>query len=151
VIRATLFVLLSLSCLAGDVTAQDGGVNRFEVATIKLLAPDVQRTVGVTVYPGGRVVLSGMALKGLIGTAFQLSAWQISGDADWMTSDKYAIEARAPENSGITNFNYTLYDIEDARLRAMLQTLLIDRFHLRVHREPTPIRSRGCSRTSASS
>jgi uncharacterized protein DUF3738 len=49
----------------------------------------------------------------------------------WMTGDKYAIEARAPENSGI----YTLYDIEDARLRALLQTPLIDRFHLRVHRE----------------
>jgi uncharacterized protein (TIGR03435 family) len=76
-----------------------------------------------------------MSLKALITTAFRLSFWQISGGEDWIRTDLYTVEAKAPENSGITNFNYSLYDIDDVRLRQMLQGLLMDRFQLRVHRD----------------
>jgi uncharacterized protein (TIGR03435 family) len=121
--------------MAPRVVAQEAAANRFEVASIKPVDTSSPRMVGVTVYPGGRVVLSGMRLKGLVSTAFRLSAWQISGGEEWMEKDAYVIDAKAPENSGITNFNYSLYDIDDARLREMLQALLVDRFQLRMHRE----------------
>jgi uncharacterized protein (TIGR03435 family) len=135
--RWTLVVLLLACWAVSPATAQNGAANRFEVASVKPVVPNpnVPLMAGVTVRPGGRVVLSGMPLKGLIGTAFRLSFWQISGGDNWMDKDLYVIEAKAPENSGITNFNYSLYDIDDARLREMLQALLIDRFQLRVHRE----------------
>jgi uncharacterized protein (TIGR03435 family) len=135
--RWTIVVLLAACSAVSPAAAQNGAANRFEVASVKPTVPNpnVPLMAGVTVHPGGRVVLSGMSLKGLIGTAFRLSFWQMSGGEDWMGKDLYTIEAKTPENSGITNFNYSLYDIDDARLREMLQALLIDRFQLRVHRD----------------
>ena len=62
---------------------------------------------------------------------------QIAGGVDWIDKDLYAVEAKPPENSqpSITNLRHTWFDIEDVRLREMLQVLLIDRFQLRFHRE----------------
>ena len=56
---------------------------------------------------------------------------------DWIDKNLYAVEAKPPENSqpSITNLRHTWFDIEDVRLREMLQALLIDRFQLRFHRE----------------
>jgi uncharacterized protein (TIGR03435 family) len=125
-------LLLTVSSAA---TAQNGAAKKFEVASVKPVDPNGQYRVGVTVQPSGRVVLSGMTLRSLIQTAFGVSFWQISGGEEWMRQDLYAIEAKAPENSGITNFTYSLYDINDARLREMSQAVLMDRFQLRVHRE----------------
>ena len=71
-----------------------------------------------------------------VSLAFRHNLAQIisSGD-DWIENDTYTIEAKAPENAGITNVNHSLTDIDDERLRAMLQSLLIDRFNLRMRRE----------------
>jgi Protein of unknown function (DUF3738) len=62
---------------------------------------------------------------------------QIAGGVDWIDKNLYAVEAKPPENSqpSITNLRHTWFDIEDVRLREMLQALLIDRFQLRFHRE----------------
>src|SRR5688572_15747028 len=111
----TVFLFLAACCAAPRVVAQEAVGNRFEVASVRPAGPGVSG--GVTVYPGGRVRLAGMSLKALIGTALGLSYWQISGGEDWTEKDRYVIEARAPENAGISNFNYSLYDIDDARLR----------------------------------
>lgn len=110
---------------------------RFEVASVKPVEPDVPHMVGVKVYPGGRVVLSGLSLKVLIEAAFRLSYWQISGGDAWTQKDAYNIEAKPPENlrPGIRNLRHTLFAIEDEQLREMLQALLIDRFQLKFHRE----------------
>jgi uncharacterized protein (TIGR03435 family) len=129
-------VVVLLAAYWGAPHAQDRRVNRFEVATIKPHDPDSRRGFSVEVYPGGRVLLSAMTLRSLVSAAFRHSSAQIAikGDA-WIENARYTIEAKAPENAGITNFNHTLFDIEDERLREMLQTLLIDRFELRVRRE----------------
>lgn len=108
----------------------------FEVATIKPVDPSLQmRSVGITIYPGGRVVISTLPLKTLIAAAFRLSYGQIAGGDAWVEKDEYDIQAKPPENSGITNLRYTWYEIEDSRLREMLQALLIERFQLKFHRE----------------
>ena len=52
-------VALLLACRLG---AQD----RFEVASIKPVVPNVMHMVGAKVYPGGRVVITTMPLKSLI-------------------------------------------------------------------------------------
>jgi uncharacterized protein (TIGR03435 family) len=109
----------------------------FEVATVKSVDPSVAHVVGVKIYPGARIVISAVPLKTLISTAFRLSYWQVSGGGAWIENDRYDVEAKPPENlrPSIKDLRYTWYGIEDARLREMLQKLLIDRFQLKFHRE----------------
>lgn len=66
-----------------------------------------------------------------------MSYWQISGGPAWIDKDEYNIEAKPPESvqSSIKNLRYTLFGIEDERLREMLRARLIDRFQLKLHRE----------------
>jgi uncharacterized protein (TIGR03435 family) len=110
----------------------------FEVATIKAVDPESRMQInGIDVYPGGRVIIQGNNLKGLITIAFHLSYWQIQGGEDWTTKDTYNVEAKAPESVGMENLNlrHSVFQISDERLREMLQTLLIERFQLQFHRE----------------
>jgi uncharacterized protein (TIGR03435 family) len=147
-VRRALFVFVVLALLACVASAQTPSttlpaLNRpanalaFEVATIKLTQPNTPYGNGIDVYPGGRVVIHGNSLKGLIAIAFHLSYWQIQGSEDWMAKDLYEIEAKAPEGMQPAGFNlrHTLFEIDDERLRKMLQALLIDRFQLQFHRE----------------
>lgn len=110
---------------------------QFEVASIKRTDPTVSHTMGVRVYPGGRLEIVGLSLKGLVAAAFGLANWQISGGEAWTENDNYDIEAKPPENlrSSIKSLRYSWYEIRDQQLRAMLQSLLINRFQLQFHRE----------------
>ena len=136
-----VFLSLLLACLPiKRIEAQDKPAPQlpeFEVATVKAVDPNTPHTVGVKVYPGGRVVISGLSLKALISTAFRLQFWQISGGDSWMDKDEYNIEANPPEHlrSSIQDLRYTVFGIEDEHLREMLQALLIDRFQLKFRRE----------------
>lgn len=130
----TIVVLLAVCWVAPH--AQEPRANQFEAASIKPHDPNSRRGFSVEVHPGGRVLLSSMTLKSLVATAFRQSNAQVINGADaWIEDERYLIDAKAPENSGVRNFNHTLFDIEDERLREMLQALLIDRFALRVRRE----------------
>lgn len=131
------------TALLSVLSAQDQSIPKrpaFEVATIKPVEPNVPHMVGVNVYPGGRIVINGLTLKVLITTAYGLSYWQVSGGESWVATDEYNIEAVPPESlrSIIKNTRHTLFSIGDARLRDMLQALLIDRFQLRFHRDTKP-------------
>jgi uncharacterized protein (TIGR03435 family) len=123
---------------SGTAQVSDAAVElpEFEVASIKPtdLSGDIK--VGVFVYPGGRVVISGCELTDLIRIAFQLSYRQISGGANWTQEIKYDVEALPPKatQAAITSLQYGLSEIGDERLRQMLQALLIDRFQLKFHR-----------------
>jgi uncharacterized protein (TIGR03435 family) len=120
---------------SGDKSADQLPV--FEVATIKPEDPNATHFMDVAVSPGGRVRISGMPLKTLIVIAFRLSWWQISGDEGWMKKDLYTLEAKPTEGPQPASWDvrHTLFSIEDARLRQMLQALLIDRFQLKFHIE----------------
>ena len=136
--RNRWIVYVVLAACAASLQAQNRPPNRFEVATIKPIEPnpDSPVMVGIQMYPGGRVVLSGMSLQGLVGAAFRHPRPQManSGEA-WIESDRYRIEARPPADANITNINHSVFDIDDERVREMLQALLLDRFRLRVRRE----------------
>jgi uncharacterized protein (TIGR03435 family) len=122
--------LLLLTAVSAQAPAQ------FEVASVKPVKPGDGQIMGTKVYPGGRVTLSGLPLKTLIAIAFQVSYWQISGGEAWTATDFYNVEALP--GGVVKDLRYTLFGIEDARLREMLQSLLIDRFQLKLSRTSKP-------------
>jgi uncharacterized protein (TIGR03435 family) len=136
-LAAGLMFAVSPRVNAQDVSGSVSGKRpAFEVATIKPVDPNAMRMVGITVYPEGRIVIRSSSLKGLICTAFNVSGWQVSGNGE-MDKPLYDVEGKAPEPSQKEPFNtqHSIWTIEDERLREMLQTLLIDRFQLKFHRE----------------
>ena len=128
-----LALIFAASCAAQPNAA---ALPEFEVASIKPInTNDAVHMTGLQILPGGRVVIPTASLKGLIATAFGLSFWQISGGEAWMEKDQYDVEAKPPAKPAITNLRHGLFDIDDERLRGMLQALLADRFHLRFHHD----------------
>jgi len=63
-------------------------------------------------------------LKMVMATAYQVPIFQISGGPAWTDSERFDVEGKAEDPK-------TGY----VQLRLMMQSLLEDRFHLRVHRE----------------
>src|ERR1700722_692431 len=130
--RAALFPFAVILCLATMAFPQPA----FEVAAIKPV--DTTKGImdaGVRVYPGGRLVIHALPLKALITAAYDAGYWQLSGGEDWVGKDVYDVEAKPAAQSGTYSLRHTRYGIGDERVRQMLQTLLIERFHLKVHRE----------------
>src|ERR1700679_2222256 len=94
-LRTALFSLLLVCSPIKRITAQDKPAQElpeFEFASVKPVDLNVPHMVGVKVYPGGRVVISGLSLKALTATAFRLSYWQISGGDAWTEKDDYNVE-----------------------------------------------------------
>ena len=134
--RAGYTALIFAASCAGQPNA--AALPEFEVASIKPInANAAMHMTGLQIFPGGRVVIPTTSLKSLIATAFGLSYWQISGGVAWMEKDEYDVEAKPAVTlqPAITNLRHGLFDIDDERLRGMLQALLVDRFHLRFHRD----------------
>lgn len=75
------------------------------------------------VTPGGRLNVTGATLKDLIRNAYRLEDFQILGGADWISSDRWDVQAKA----GV--------DVSPSQVNEMLQKLLIDRFQLKFHTE----------------
>jgi len=71
----------------------------------------------------GYLVMRNQTLNDLIRIAYQLKADQVTGGPKWLVSDRFDIEARA---SG---------PARDPELLVMLQTLLAERFQLKLHRD----------------
>ena len=119
---AKLFsVLVVLTALDIATAAQRA---QFDVASVKVHASDDQRTYMVA-QPGGRFVAANITLRFLIRSAFQLQGDQIVGGPKWLDTDRFDIDARAPQAPGPPS----------SQLLEMLQTLLADRFKLTTHRE----------------
>jgi uncharacterized protein (TIGR03435 family) len=91
---------------------------KFEVASIKPSNSDDRRPL-FDIQAGGRLTVLNFTLKRLIQIAYSAKDFQISGGPGWMGSDLFDISAK-PEIP-TTNFD---------QIRLMLQSLLIERFHL---------------------
>ncbi len=106
----------------------------FEVASVK---PWASRELGgVHTYPGGRVALRGCTLHYLIEQAFHVQPFQVSGGPDWMQSERYDIDAKPPESSKSSQLMppHTRVPLNEEQ-RQMLQSLLMERFQVKYHRE----------------
>ncbi len=120
-------------------TGPSGQPLAFEVAVIKPVDQNVMNESGVRIYPGGKVLIGVVNLKALISIAFDVGYSQISGCSDWCETVNYNVEAKPPDDlmPPITDLRHSYWEIDDPRLRQMLQALLIDRFQLRVRRFST--------------
>lgn len=99
--------------------AQPAARPTFEVASIKPAARQGPRMLRP--LPNG---LTGTAsLRQLMERAYQVQPFQISGGPEWINSERYTIDARAAGAAG--------HD----QVSLMLQSLLVDRFQLKIHRE----------------
>jgi uncharacterized protein (TIGR03435 family) len=103
------------------VFAQSAAAPRFDVASIKPAAPAPLRHV-VRPVPGGLHV-ENASIRLLMQNAYGLQPFQIAGGPAWIDFASYDIEAKA-EGS-----------VNQRQVFLMLQSLLEDRFHLKVHRE----------------
>lgn len=75
------------------------------------------------IYPGGRFNASATTLKYLLEWAYTIQPQQHSGGPSWLETDRYDITAKAEGNP------------TDDQMRRMVQTLLAERFKLKVHHE----------------
>ena len=104
----------------------------FEVSTVKPDDPNKLTTNEIRVYPGGRLVIHGYTLRGLIMAAFDIPEWQVVNGEKWIDSSLFDVEGKPPQDplNAIPGGEFSNLGIQDARMRSMLQNLLIERFHL---------------------
>ena len=123
-ILAALFPLVIL--LAPSIRAQSAAASRpqFEVASVK---PDTKENGHVDFLPvrtGDLVVMHNSQLQGIVMYAYHVAYYQLVGFHDVPDAWKwYDIDARVAGSPS------------DAELRLMFQSMLEDRFKLKVHRE----------------
>jgi uncharacterized protein (TIGR03435 family) len=107
----------------------------FEAATVKPSGPS-ERSIGMLVYPGGRMTISRYTLRMLIHEAWLVEDFLIEGGPKWANEDRFSIVATPPRGSNASQVNPPnpkLPPIEEERL--MLQALLAERFGLAVRED----------------
>jgi len=107
------------------------------VASIKPANPDT-RGMNFTFVPGGGLKLSNVDLKQMIGFAYDVQNFQISGGPSWLTSDRFDVQARPPASDGPSDLLQMTEDqrkLVQQQMRQRLQALLAERFKLAVHKE----------------
>jgi uncharacterized protein (TIGR03435 family) len=97
----------------------------FDVASIRVNRDPSDRPTFIrpVIEKGGRVLMRNQSLADMILAAYGIKENELIGGADWVRSTGYDLEARGP------------VDLSTETARAMLRTLLSERFSLQVHRE----------------
>jgi bla regulator protein blaR1 len=101
----------------------------FEVASITPCKPGTPEPPGEHAgmvqftFPGGRFRANAITLKFLLEWAYDIQPAQHSGGPSWIDADRYDIVAKAEGNAS------------DNQMKMMVQALLADRFHLKLHHE----------------
>jgi uncharacterized protein (TIGR03435 family) len=121
------FVLVALAALT--VTAQERipagpptNGPTFDVVSIKR-ATDIRDRRSVGEQPGGRFVLSGMAIAPVIRSAYPADTSDLIGAPDWVSNEVYDLTAQAGR------------EVPKDQMEAMLRAMLADKFKLAVHYE----------------
>jgi uncharacterized protein (TIGR03435 family) len=107
----------------------------FEAATIKPIDPKAGGAVGFYGRSGGRVFLGYATVKMLVYYAFNVQYFQIVGGPDWVSSEKYEIEAVPPDASPSRTIRTASFNAEPTQeQRQMLQSLLATRLAFKYHK-----------------
>ena len=118
----TAFTVLSLHAQERMPAAPPPNGPAFDVVSIKRVTePRNRRSVGS--QPGGRFVLSGMAIAPMIREAYPADTSDLIGAPDWVSSEVYDLTAQAGR------------DASRDEIKDMLRRLLAERFNLAVHYE----------------
>ncbi len=120
-------VLLTMAAL----TVEAQTLPSFEVASVKPNTSADSRGARIQFLSGGRFIATNYPLLLTISAAWNLSyqSPRLSGGPDWIRSARYDIEAKGSIPAGLPG------PAQKARMRSMLQALLIDRFKLTVSRD----------------
>jgi uncharacterized protein (TIGR03435 family) len=97
----------------------------FEVASVKPYSIQNDGSTPVTLgarIDGAQVRMTGMTMRDFLSTAYRVKVYQINGP-DWIATERYDIAAKLP--SGVS----------PEKLPEMTESLLKERFGLRMHRE----------------
>ena len=132
--------MMGIIALAGllqiQAQAQPAASPAFEVASVKVHKPGDNRRIFPQFLPGGRFTSAGIPVRMLIAIAYNVGfqSVRLTGGPDWISSMEgvYDIEAKPGKGAippGLPG------SIRDEKLRLMLQTLLADRFQLKIRRE----------------
>ena len=117
--------LCLLAALAGGIAIAQTPARAFEIASVKANLSDGPLTDFVPHRSGARITMHNAELRSVIAWAYRLSNPDyelVAGIGEKSLRDSYDIDALAP-------------GLPDDDLRTMFQTLLADRFKLKVHRE----------------
>ena len=116
----TLFTLFGAAVLL----AQPSSRPEFEVASIRPVNTSTQPNqvnVGLRI-DGAQINISALPLKDYVAMAYRVKKYQVSGP-DWLGTEQFQITASLPAGSQM------------AQMPEMLQSLLEDRFQLKLHHE----------------
>jgi uncharacterized protein (TIGR03435 family) len=117
--------VFTLAAAAAGFAQAPAARPEFEVASVKVSAPltaDGQFNIGVHI-DGAMVRCNYLAMRNYLMMAYDLKDYQIVGP-DWITTEHFDIVAKLPSGAKA-----------DQDLRAMIASLLTDRFHMVTHRE----------------
>jgi uncharacterized protein (TIGR03435 family) len=109
----------------------------FEVASIKPYEePPLgqPRFYGFSNQPGGRFRATGTTLKMLMTFAYRVRDFQVVGGPDWITADRFEIVAKAEDGTVPPQTGKPDLNVPDT-IALMLQSLIDERFQLKMHRE----------------
>src|SRR5580698_6323348 len=131
----SVFLICAVSTLCVAQISETNNL-RFEVASVK---PTSSREMGgAYTYPGGRVGFRGCTFLYLVQLAFDLQEFEIAGQADWMKTDRFDIDATVPPASKSRSANPpTPKSPMNGEQRRMLQSLLAERFDVRYRQDTT--------------
>jgi uncharacterized protein (TIGR03435 family) len=127
----TVFAFVAMTtALATPCHSQDpANAPAFEVASITPCKPGTPEPPGEHMgmvqftQPGGRFVAKATDLKFLVEWAYGILPAQHSDGPAWMANERYDIVAKAEGNAS------------DAQMKRMMQTLIAERFQLKLHHE----------------
>jgi len=108
--------------ILGVLFSHPAMAQQFEAADVRPSAAGTRESGGF--LPEGRFEARATTLLKLIAYAYSLNTSQVVGGPDWLSSDRFDMEAQAAS-----------HDTSRADLRKMLQALLADRFGLVAHRD----------------
>jgi uncharacterized protein (TIGR03435 family) len=118
--------ILILSCALLITATGAYAQASFEVASVKPMGANGDEPMGASfrIEPGSRLLATGATLRDLVTYAFEVQHFQLEGGEDWMSSSRFDVTARAADGTA-----------SHRQIRGMLQSLLADRFRLRVRRD----------------
>ena len=118
-----LMPTLAIFCAVTLTGAAQQPQLRFEVASIKLWSPPTTPGVVVRAPAGSGIFNRATPVAGLITSAYEVEAFQLSVGDDWVRTERYDVAARAGREAS--------WD----EVREMIKTLLSERFKLRIRAE----------------